>query len=87
LRMMGLLVKDSVFVNIDYEGKFLKEFEMKVCLIHDQILMAVFGGTSDIRVIDIVRMRSYLRKLKLEAGIIAYWKNDEVKILGVGQHR
>lgn len=86
LNLMGIEIKESVPVKVEYEGKFLKEFEIKFWLIDDQLLTAVLAGSGEIRAYDIVRMRSYLRKLDLEAGIIVFWGKHELKILGVGKY-
>jgi GxxExxY protein len=87
LNLMGLKATESVPVNVDYEGKFLKEFEIKFWLIDDQLLIAILAGSGEIRAYDIVRMRSYLRRLDLETGIIIFWGKDGLKILGVGKYK
>ena len=52
-------------------------------LVEKSILVGILAGKGDVRVYDIFRMRSYLKKLNLHHGIIAYWSNKNLQILGI----
>jgi len=84
LNLMEIELAESVPVDIDYNGKFLKEFEIKFWLVDNQFLLTVFAGTGEIRAYDKARMKSYLRRLNLTTGIIAFWGKHELKILALG---
>lgn len=57
--------------------------EIDYWLINGHILFAVLAGSKQVRAYDIMRMRSYLKKLKLNFGLITFWGKDHLKILVV----
>ncbi len=73
-----------VTVPVYYQNVFLKNYEIDYWLINQKILLAVLAGSKEVSAYDIMRMRSYLKGLKLSVGLIAFWGKDHLKILGVG---
>lgn len=83
LKLREFSYSEQVKVPVNYQKVFLNNFEIDYWLIDDKILFAVLAGSKDIRAYDVMRMRSYLKKLKLDVGLIAYWSNYYIKIIGV----
>lgn len=78
---------EHVKVPVYYQNVFLKNYEIDYWLINQKILLAVLAGSKEASAYDIVRMRSYLKGLKLNIGLIAFWGKDHFKIIGVGPQK
>jgi GxxExxY protein len=73
-----------VKVPVYYQNVLLKNFEIDYWLINQKILLAVLAGSKEVSAYDVARMRSYLKRANLNAGLIAFWGKDHLKIVGVG---
>lgn len=76
--------EENVKVPVYYQNVLLKNFEIDYWLINKKILLAVLAGSKEVSAYDIARMRSYLKRSNLKAGLIAFWGKDHLKIVGVG---
>ncbi len=54
-------------------------------LVDGAFLLAILAGKDDMRKYDIYRMRSYLKHLKFNHGLIAYWNVKNLQLYGVYQ--
>jgi GxxExxY protein len=84
LRLAGMECRKHVEVPVNFENTLINNYEIDYWLINQRVLLAVLAGSGQVRAYDVVRMRSYLRKLNLDVGLIAFWSKDHLKILGVG---
>ena len=57
--------------------------EIDFWLVDEAFLLAILAGKDDMRKYDIYRMRSYLKHLKLNRGLIAYWKVKSLQLYGI----
>jgi hypothetical protein len=78
---------EHVKVPVYYQNVLLKNYEIDYWLINEKILFAILAGSKEVSAYDVMRMRSYLKRLSLNTGLIAFWSKDHVKILGVGPLR
>jgi GxxExxY protein len=83
LRLNGFSFNEKAKVAVNYQDSFLSHYEIDCWLINERFLFGVFAGSKQVRAYDILRMSSYLRKLKLNIGLITFWGKDHLKILGV----
>lgn len=75
---------DHVKIPVSYHGASLGNQEIDYWLIDKKALFAVIAGSNAIRPYDVMRMRSYLKHLQLNVGLIAFWGKNCLEILGVG---
>jgi len=87
LKLAGFECDQQVRVPVRYEGVLLSHCEIDYWLVNHRVLLAVLAGSKEVRAYDVMRMRSYLKKLNLNVGLIAFWGKDHLKILGVGPMR
>lgn len=83
LRLNGFEVKDQVCIPVRLQNNFIKNYEIDYWMIDERILLGVLAGSKEIRAYDVMRMRSYLKNLKLNTGLLAFWGKDHLKILGI----
>jgi GxxExxY protein len=74
---------ENVLITIESERVQVDPVEIDFWRIEGSFLLAVLAGKDDIRKYDIYRMRSYLRRLKLKRGLIAYWNVRNLQLYGV----
>lgn len=83
LEFNQFLCDEHVKVPVHYQNVFLKNYEIDYWLINGKILLAVLAGSKEVRAYDVMRMRTYLKDLKLDIGLIAFWGKDHLYIRGV----
>jgi hypothetical protein len=74
---------DRVFVTVTAGGIQFDPMEIDYWLIENNLLLGVLAGDDKPRVYDIFRMRSYLKRLNLTHGVIAYWSTKNLQIYGI----
>ena len=84
-RNQGLLYDDNVLVAIESDRILVKPLEIDFWWIDGGFLLAILAGKDDMRKYDIYRMRSYLKRLKLNHGLIAYWNVKSLQLYGIYQ--
>jgi GxxExxY protein len=87
LELEKFFCEDQVKVPVYYQSVFINNYAIDFWRINGKILLAVFAGSKEVSAYDIMRMRSYLKRLSLSAGLIAFWGKDQVKIVGVSPQR
>jgi len=58
-------------------------FKIDYWLIEKSLLVGILAGNEKTRLYDLLRMRTYLRKLKLQHGLIAFWSNKNLQLYGI----
>ena len=71
-------------IPVRYNGKIIKEYEMKYPLISDTIICGIAAVKEDIS-IDIAKVKTYLSALNLPYGLIAHFGKKKLEILGICQ--
>jgi GxxExxY protein len=74
---------DRVFVTVTAGGIQFDPMDIDYWLVENNLLMGVLTGDDKPRVYDIFRMRSYLERLNLTHGVIAYWGTKNLQIYGI----
>jgi GxxExxY protein len=74
---------EHVKVPANYQNVLLNNYEIDYWLVNGKILLAVLAGSKEVRAYDVMRMRTYLKGLKLNIGLIAFWGKDHLYIRGV----
>jgi GxxExxY protein len=74
---------DHVFVTVTAGGIQFDPMEIDYWLVENNLLLGVLAGDDKPRVYDIFRMRSYLKRLNLTHGLIAYWSTKNLQIYGI----
>ncbi len=87
LELEKFFCEDQVKVPVYYQNAFINNYAIDFWRINGKILLAVLAGSKEVSAYDILRMRSYLKRLSLSAGLIAFWGKDQVKIVGVSPQR
>lgn len=85
LQQQGLHYDENVLVDIEAGRVQVKPMEIDFWLIEEKFLLAILAGKDKMRQYDIYRMRSYLKRLKLKHGLIAYWNVKNLQLYGVYQ--
>ncbi len=83
LRKNGLDFLDSVAINLNIENIWLGSFEIDYWLIEKFLLIGILAGKNGPRGYDILRMRSYLKRLNLHHGLIAFWSTTNLQLIGI----
>ncbi len=83
LKQNQIVYDDKVCIEFKFENIQFKPFEIDYWLIENSFLLGILAGKDKPRVYDIFRMRSYLRKLKLHHGLIAYWSTSNLQLYGI----
>ena len=78
---------EKVKVPVTYQNVLLNNCEIDYWLVNSKILLAVLAGSKEVRAYDVMRMRTYLKGLNLNIGLIAFWGKDHLCIRGVGPLR
>lgn len=84
-RQQGLHYDENVLVAIESERVQVNPMEIDFWLIDGGFLLAILAGKDKMRQYDIYRMRSYLKRLKLKHGLIAYWNVKNLQFYGIYQ--
>lgn len=83
LEFNQFLWNEHVKVPVTYQNVLINHYEIDYWLVNGKILLAVLAGSKEVRAYDVMRMRSYLKGLKLNIGLIAFWGKDHLYIRGV----
>jgi len=59
--------------------------EIDFWLVEGRFLLGILAGKDKMRQYDVYRMRSYLKRLKLNHGLIAHWNVKNLQLYGVYQ--
>ncbi len=74
---------DHVFATVKAANIQFDPMEIDYWLIENSLLLGVLAGNDKPRVYDIFRMRSYLKKLDLTHGLIAFWSTKNLQLSGI----
>ncbi|MGH7493645.1 MAG: GxxExxY protein [bacterium] len=76
---------ENVLIHLESERVQVDPMEIDFWLIDGVFLLAILAGKGDMRKYDIYRMRSYLKYLKLNYGLIAFWNVKNLQLYGIYQ--
>lgn len=74
---------DEVFIIQNLENFHFKPFQIDFGLLEERLLVAVLAGKDKPRAYDFLRMRTYLQKLSLHHGLIAFWSTKNFQLYGI----
>lgn len=74
---------DNVFIKVVAGNIEFDPMEIDYWLIENEFLLGILAGKDEPRVYDIFRMRSYLKRLDLTHGLIAYWSIKNLQLHGI----
>ncbi|MFQ5825289.1 MAG: GxxExxY protein [bacterium] len=77
---------DNVRIDARIENIHFSPFGIDFWLVEKSLLLGILAGKDKLRVYDLFRMRSYLRKLNLRHGLIAYWSIKNLQLYGIYVH-
>lgn len=77
---------DNVCIDARIENIQFTPFEIDFWLVEKSLLLGILAGKQKPRLYDLFRMRSYLRKLNLCHGLVAYWSNKNLQLFGIYEH-
>lgn len=83
LRKNSLEFADNVTIDIEIENISFAPFEIDYWLIENSLLIGILAGKNGPRGYDILRMRSYLKRLNLHHGLIAFWSTTNLQLFGI----
>jgi GxxExxY protein len=83
MRHKKIRFDNSVQLNIKIENIQFSPYEIDFWLIENSILVGILAGKHQPRIYDFLRMRSYLKYLKLHHGLIAFWSYNNFQIYGI----
>lgn len=83
LNQANISYNDNVYINEKIENIAFSPFRVNDFLIENCILVGILAGKSSPRIYDIVRMRNYMRRLKLNHGLIVYWSTKNLQTYGL----
>ncbi|GEM_PF-106500 len=76
---------NNVRINLEIENIKFNPKTIDYWLVNKALLVAILAGSEKPRVYDIFRMRSYLRRLNLHHGLIAFWSETNLQLFGIYQ--
>ena len=83
LRRNQLNYDHKVHIDAKIENIQFSPFEIDYWLIEKSLLLGILAGKDMPRVYDLFRMRSYLKKLDLHYGLIAFWSVKNLQLFGL----
>lgn len=83
LEQNKLLYNNNVFIEIKVENIQFKPFKIDYWIIDNSLLIGILSGKEKPRMYDLLRMRSYLKKLNLHHGLIAFWSTKNLQLFGI----
>lgn len=72
-----------VQIDIKIENMQFTPFEIDYWLLDNSLLLGTLAGTEKPRTYDLFRMRSYLKRLNLSRGLIAFWSTTNLQMFGI----
>ena len=82
-RQNNVNYNDNISIPIKIDNINFSPLKIDFWLIDNSILLGILAGKDKPKVYDIFRMRSYLNKLKLTHGLIAYWSTKNLQLIGI----
>lgn len=76
---------ESVLIPLESARVQVDPMEIDFWLIDGAFLLGILAGKGEMRKYDIYRMRSYLKHLKFNHGLIAYWNVNNLQLYGIYQ--
>jgi GxxExxY protein len=73
----------NVRINLKIDNIKFSPIEIDYYLINAFLLLGILAGTGKPRVYDFFRMRSYLKRLNLKHGLIAFWSKTNLQLFGI----
>ncbi len=83
LKRQQTFFDDEVCIHVKVGNIKFKPFEIDFWLVEKAFLLGVLAGKDKPRVYDLLRMRSYLKRLNLHHGLIAYWSTNNFQLYGI----
>lgn len=83
LKKGNLSFNDRVQINTDVDGIPFPPYEIDYWLIENSLLLGILAGREHPGNYNLFRMRNYLKKLKLNRGLIAFWSIKNLQLYGI----
>ena len=83
LKRNQLTYDDNVCIDAKIANIQFSPFEIDYWLIEKALLLGVLAGKDKPRKYDLIRMRSYLNRLQLHYGLIAFWSTKNLQLFGI----
>jgi len=83
LNQSGIEFNPKTTLTILASGHEFPDFEIDYWLIEPSFLLGILAGNERPRTYDFLRMRSYLKKLNLHHGVIAFWSRKNLQLYGI----
>jgi GxxExxY protein len=74
---------DQVQINTNIDGIPFPPYEIDYWLIENSFLLGILAGREHPGNYNLFRMRTYLKKLKLNRGLIAFWSIKNLQLYGI----
>jgi hypothetical protein len=85
LKHNRIILDNKVCIPLEVGNRQFKPFEIDYWLVEQAFLLGVLAGKDRPRAWDLLRMRSYLHRLNLRHGLIAYWSTNNFQLYGIYQ--
>jgi len=69
-------------IPVEYEGKIIRHFELKLPIIENNIICHIIALKEDL-VPDIYKMRTYLKNTNLPIGLLVHFGKEKLEIIGI----
>lgn len=83
MRHKKICFDNNVQLNLKIENIQFSPYEIDFWLIEKSILVGILAGKYKPRIYDFLRMRSYLKYLKLHHGLLAFWSYNDFQLYGI----
>jgi len=83
LNQNGIAFNPKTTLTVFASGHKFPDFEIDFWLIEPSLLLGILAGNERPRTYDFPRMRSYLKKLNLHHGVIAFWSRKNLQLYGI----
>ncbi len=85
LKQNSIAYNDKVCIAATHNNIQFKPFQIDYWLVHESFLLGVLAGNNKPRTYDLFRMRTYLKNLDLNYGLIAFWSTKNLQIYGISE--
>jgi GxxExxY protein len=83
MRHKKIHIENNVQLILKIDNIQFSPYEIDFWLIENSFLVAILAGKHKPRIYDFLRMRSYLKCLKLHHGLIIFWSYNNFQIYGI----
>ncbi len=83
LKRSNLIYNDQVQIHTNIGGISFPDYEIDYWLIENSLLLGILAGKKHPGNYHLFRMRTYLKKLKLNRGLIAFWSINNLQLYGI----